>query len=300
MKQIIKDILGIDQRRAQRKLEDLEGLLAAGFPAPFAASVRYLITKERDLEAAGVATKIEGLRAEIAAQGDKEIDIIYSPKPGSAGETVTSDLRPEHGKVLKFTMKKVAATGKDSNWGTVLHLLARDHAIEEGFELGACAGLSACYLGSVPSIRELVTVEGSEALSEVAKQTTARMSSKIRVVSGLFDDVLDMELPTRSRIDFAYIDGHHEKIATLHYLDRFLPHLKPGALVVFDDIYWSDDMNEAWREVTKNPVFSDAVDYGMIGVCLVKDRKDESQPKFWDLRPLVGCTPIQEPKGWEK
>ncbi|MDE5107691.1 MAG: class I SAM-dependent methyltransferase [Trichodesmium sp. St17_bin3_1_1] len=49
-----------------------------------------------------------------------------------------------------------------------------------------------------------------------------------------------------SGMDIADIDGHHEKLATLRYCELIKPMLNPDSVVIFDDIYWSQDMYDAW------------------------------------------------------
>lgn len=39
-------------------------------------------------------------------------------------------------------------------------------------------------------------------------------------------------------VDLAYIDGDHEKVATIRYFERIKPHLNPDAVVIFGDISW--------------------------------------------------------------
>src|SRR6185312_4343070 len=113
-----------------------------------------------------------------------------------------------------------------------------------GLELGACAGISAIYLSSAPQMKSLITVEGSAPLAGLAAESLQPFSHA-RVVNALFDDAIDAELPG-VKLDLAYIDGHHEKVATIHYFNKIRPYLQPGAVVIFDDVSWSRDMREAW------------------------------------------------------
>ena len=278
-------------------MKKVEELLKLGFPKQMKSSMEYLVTGKLDKNANAVAVYAEGRRQEIASEGDKKIPIFYSPKPGSAG----GDARPEPGKELTFTMKQVAATGKSKKWGVVLYLIARDFESNTVFELGACAGISAMYLSSAQSVEKLITVEGSEPLAEIAKESLKKCKYA-RVVNSLFDEAIDLELSAGDKVDLAYIDGHHEKVATIHYLNRLFPFLKGGAVVLFDDVSWSSDMREAWEVVSKNPKFSHAIDFGTIGVCILKTALEdsESNTKYWNLQPILGETKIGDPHGWKK
>ena len=297
MKRVLKKLL--HSMSSRKRLSELETLFRSGLPINFRSALEYLITGEADALADQTASTAEARRAEIAAEGEKSITIWYSPKPGSAGDNADDTNRPLPGKTLEFTMKQIAETGKNRQWGIVLHLLAREFGSTSGIELGACAGISAIYLSSSPSLKRLVTVEGAEALSKIA-EVSLKNRPNAHVVNALFDDAIDQELARpNDSFDLAYIDGHHEKVATIHYLDRLLPKLKGGALVIFDDISWSADMREAWNLLVNRDTFSHSLDLGVIGVCLLKSKSDGNAPtKTWDLQPITGRVPIREPHGW--
>ena len=79
------------------------------------------------------------------------------------------------------------------------------------------------------------------------------------------------------------------KIATINYFNRLLPFLAEKALIVFDDISWSNDMRDAWDILQKRDEFSEAIDLGIIGICILKDKtRTKTTPKNWDLQPIIG------------
>lgn len=186
---------------------------------------------------------------------------------------------------MDFSLTRVAHTGKNMRWGTALHLLARDHKAKKIIELGACAGISACYLSSSPHCTTMMTIEGSQDLAMIAQASVNQMGNKTTVINGLFDDVLDAELPRMTDVDIAFIDGHHERSATIHYYERLKSALSSGAMVIFDDITWSKDMRQMWEEVRTSTDFSDAVDLGVIGICIYQP--SERSPQQWNLASLV-------------
>jgi predicted O-methyltransferase YrrM len=216
--------------------------------------------------------RVENLRAALAARGGETVEILYSPRPGSAGELDRAAERPRHGDVKHFTLEWVARlTSKYKYWGTILYLLSNHCEVGSVLEFGACAGISGAYMLSGETCQRLVTIEGSSALASLAKETLGNHGDhkNFEVLNCLFDDGLDLLLQRGGeKFDMVYIDGHHEKVATLHYLDRTIPLLKEGSLVVFDDIYWSQDMNDAWKIIQGRQGFSTCVDLGEFGVCV--------------------------------
>jgi len=272
----------------------LRNALKNDLPKVAVAPCRYLITGEfPDPESRAVAEAVEARRNEIATSLDGPVEIIYSPKPGSA----TDPSRPKEGNRLFFSPERVASTGKNALWGGFLHLCAREAGARSVIELGTCAGLSAYYLGSAPSVERLITIEGSTALAEIARDTLSALGDKAQVVNATFNDALDELVPACAPIDLAYIDGHHEKVATLTYFERLRPTLSRGALLLFDDISWSQDMRDCWNQICRLPGMSDCIDLGVVGLCIWAP--ESAQARVWDLRPMVGVSGVGKPHGWD-
>ena len=273
----------------------LANAIKDGLPEVVHGPCRYLVTKTfPDAEAQRVADTVEKRRKEIATTLKEPIEIIYSPKPGSADNPE----RPAEGARLLFSAERVANTGKNAQWGIFLYLCAREAGARKGIELGSCAGLSAYYLSLTPSMERLITIEGSAALADVARETLRPLGEKTQVVNALFNAALDDMLPNMKDIDLAYIDGHHEKVATLTYFERLKPVLAPGALVLFDDISWSQDMREGWDAICQMAGMSDCIDLGVVGVCIWNPKADKA--RVWDLRSMVGVSGVGKPHGWDK
>jgi predicted O-methyltransferase YrrM len=285
---------------SRSRMKKLAILLDSNLPQEMRLALEYLVSGKCDAEARTVAKYAEDRRKVIAKQGDKEVPIWYSPKPGSSGTDTGTAARPQPGKVLRFTMARVAKTGKDQKWGTVLYLIARGFESKTALELGSCAGISAIYLSSAPSIKKLITVEGSKALADIARESLKSHRHAI-VVNNLFDEAID-EIPSLAqKIDLAYIDGHHEKVATIHYFNRLFPYLNSRAVVIFDDISWSCDMREAWDILSTRREFSHTMDLGAIGVCTLKTASEDrhTEPIYWNLQTIVGKHSIGNPQGWK-
>lgn len=275
----------------------LRQLLNKGFPVKMLPAADLLLGKIVDEAAKQVADYAEQQRLVIAKKNHLTAQVWYSPKPGSAD---LATLRPQPGKVLNYSASKAAFIGKNRLWATVLHLISREYQAKYAIELGTCVGISAIYLAKQSFMQQLVTVEGSSSLAELAVETLAELPQVV-VLNMMFDDAIDRLLNGPQTIDLAYIDGHHEKIATIHYFKRLQPLFSEGAVVIFDDISWSSDMREAWEELSRNSAFSDVIDFGAIGVCIIKSSSTltESKPKYWDLQPIVGRYPIGKPHGWK-
>ena len=130
-----------------------------------------------------------------------------------------------------------------------------------------------------------------------------RTRPNARVLNQLFDEAINEQSPELGgKIDCAFIDGHHEKVATIHYFNKMLPSLKRGGLVIFDDVSWSHDMREAWKLLSERSEFSHTIDLGAIGVGVLKEASadNDAGPRKWNLQPLTGRYSIGDPEGWKE
>ncbi len=295
MKAAIKKLTHMTTNSA--RMRRFQRLKDEGLPEPIVSAVSFLLSGGERVDK--VISSVESARQEIAKGGSQPVEILYSPKPGSSGSKSTPEIRPEPGVPLNFTMERVARTGKDKTWGSVLYILARESRAEVLLELGTCAGMSAAYLASSEHCKELHTVEGSAALSELARETLQKVTTKAHVYNELFDDALDTLLHDLPHVDLAFIDGHHEKVATIHYWERIAPKMRPGGVVIFDDISWSQDMRDGWIHLSRQPQFYHAADLGAIGVCICGEG-DSHEPIYWDLQPVLGKKKVGNPHGWSK
>ena len=284
----------------QRKIKEGQAAIIQagkdGMPEFFLAPLHTLITQTPPDEIRAELDAVAGIRARIAERGDEEIPIYYSPKPGSLNE----DGSPKHGEVKTFKAKDLALkTSVPAYIGTYLHHLARSAKSKVMLELGSCVGVGAAYLAANPHCTEFFSIEASEGLANIARESVKTVKPNGDVINGLFDPVLDDLLPKlENGIDFAWIDGHHEKLATIHYFERLIPHLNPGALVAFDDIYWSQDMLDGWNDLRLRKGFSHSLDFGPGGICVWEG--GEVEPKQWNLNAYVGSFNWQAkiPAGW--
>lgn len=60
------------------------------------------------------------------------------------------------------------------------------------------------------------------------------------------------------------------------YHQRILPHLLPGALLIFDDIAWNDGMARAWDTIAAHPSNALAANLGQCGVCVTAEASPAS------------------------
>lgn len=162
---------------------------------------------------------------------------------------------------------------KKADWCLLLMLLTRKLRPDRVLELGSCVGISGAYLAAGLHLNGhggLVTLEGAPALAERARLHLDELglAGCAEVITGLFRDTLQPVLHRVGAVNLAFVDGHHDEQATQDYFDVLLDHLSRPAVVVFDDIRWSDGMTRAWEALARHPEVSVSVDLERVGICV--------------------------------
>lgn len=253
---------------------------------------KRLIGGDRNL-----GVKVEQLRESIVSSNDgQKVKTFGSPHSNS-------DLFDENGDVIPggyndHDVKGVAKTGTSAFGGIQLKKIVDVFGSGNVIELGTNTGLSGCYFLSSKNTECLVTIEGSPDLCCIAESNLKQIGSNFELMNCLFDDAISQMEETERRFKYAFIDGQHEKRATLHYMERLIPLMEEGGIMIFDDIYWSEDMNDAWKEIKADDRYDMCLDFGWRGVCRLKSGDSQiSKNLFFDLTKYHGVPRIHRP-GW--
>lgn len=171
---------------------------------------------------------------------------------------------------VEVPLKDMASIGVKRDKAEIIYTLFKDLNPKVILELGTCCGFSSSYFSLFAPSAKIFSIEGAPSIAKIARENHAFFGLKnIEVLEGRFDIVLPKLLPNLPKIDFAFIDGHHDKEATLQYFKQILPFMNKGGVMLFDDIAWSEGMKEAWREIVLTKSFSKSKDFGKIGAIWV-------------------------------
>jgi predicted O-methyltransferase YrrM len=153
----------------------------------------------------------------------------------------------------------------------LLYRIVADLQPQNITELGTCLGVTTIYLQKAAPAAKVYTLEGSPETAAVAKQTFQIAGlNNIELITGNFDDTLPGIIDSLDKIDFIFVDGNHQKDATLQYFNWCLPKVHENTLLIFDDIYWSEGMKQAWAEIKSHPEVTVTVDLFWIGLVYFK------------------------------
>lgn len=169
-------------------------------------------------------------------------------------------------------VRTYCAASKRQRPATLLFQLIREFEPATVLELGTNIGISAAYQSAALEVNgtgRLFTIELSPLRVERARELHHSLGlSNGTFVTGRFSDTLDDVLEQAGPLDYVFIDGHHDREATLVYFDQIWPHMTDDCIVVFDDIRWSSGMKSAWRTIQQDKRIKIAVDLVGVGLCV--------------------------------
>jgi predicted O-methyltransferase YrrM len=173
------------------------------------------------------------------------------------------------------TVAEACAASKPPDAARFLYWLVREFAPNRAIELGTNLGISSAYQAAALSQNadggRIVTLESSPYRQRLARELHARVGLRnVDYRLGLFADTLDAAVSELGPIDFAFIDGHHQCEPTLDYFERVWRFARDEAVLVFDDIHWSEGMERAWQSICDDARVALAVDLYAVGVCVVR------------------------------
>ena len=183
----------------------------------------------------------------------------------------------------KNRTKKISQIAKNAlkspRLAQLIYRLAHNQQPQNSIELGTCLGITSAYLAKAQPNCKVLTIEGCPKTAAVAAQNFADLNlNNIELQVGNFNDILPKAIAKADKLDFVYIDGNHTKAATLNYFNWCLPKIHESSMLIFDDIYWSEGMKEAWQEIKNHPQVTVTIDLFWIGLVFFK--KDQAKEHF--------------------
>lgn len=143
-------------------------------------------------------------------------------------------------------------------------------------ELGTSLGLNTLYMARVNKNASVISIEGSKTLSDFASQLARKNKvNNIRFINARFEDAFPQLIQEIDKLDVLYVDGNHTYEATLTYFKQALQKKHKHSVFIFDDIYWSKGMTEAWEEIKKDPAVCLSIDTFYFGIVFFKEELKE-------------------------
>lgn len=145
-------------------------------------------------------------------------------------------------------------------------------------EIGTSLGLGTSAIKIGNDNAAITTLEGCPETSKIAQDLFDENNfNAIDIIQGDFSKTLSKSTENK-QFDLIYFDGNHTKQATLNYFEECLKTIHNDSFFIFDDIYWTAEMQEAWSIIKKHPKVTVTVDVFYFGIVFF--RKEQVKEHF--------------------
>lgn len=170
---------------------------------------------------------------------------------------------------IKRQVSEIAgSSARGAKFGALLYRLAGGLQAQNILEMGTNLGISSIYLMKGRPQAHMLTLEGSEAISSVAKENLNKFNLHPDIRIGEFSHSLENISWENYKPDFIFIDGNHRQNPTVTYFKFLMERAADQAVFIFDDIHWSPGMEAAWEIIRSDERVQISIDlYGM-GICI--------------------------------
>ncbi|MCX2745757.1 class I SAM-dependent methyltransferase [Mangrovivirga sp. M17] len=177
---------------------------------------------------------------------------------------------------LKSNKRKIKNIAKTSTSSFHIRKIIYNYIIQYKpecvLELGTNLGVTTLLMSEGSSLYggQIYSFEGSDSLSKLALKAFKNFGAdNIKVIKGNLDSTLPSYLKAfDKKIDFVYMDANHTYEATINYLNTIYPYLNENSAVLIGDIYWSEGMKKAWKEICSSGMFNTKLDFYHSGLLM--------------------------------
>jgi predicted O-methyltransferase YrrM len=210
--------------------------------------------------------RVESLRQQLLK--DKS---VLNIKDFGAGSSVA--------KTDKRTIASIAHNAaKSKKYSQLLFRTVKKYQPETILELGTSLGICTSYLALAKPGSKVITLEGATEVAAVAKNNFKSLGlQNVSITEGNFDNTLLSVISPLSSVDFAFVDGNHRLEPTLKYFHELLSKTTSNSIMIFDDIHWSREMEQAWETIREHPSVRCTIDLFFAGIVFFREEFREKQ-----------------------
>jgi predicted O-methyltransferase YrrM len=158
-------------------------------------------------------------------------------------------------------------------WGRFLMRTVRELAPRSCLELGTGFGISAAYQAAALELNgggSLTTLEGAKEWADIAERGFSELGlARVETLVGPIEQTFAAAAGS-GPFDYVFVDAEHSEQAIRSYFHLMAPHLSPGAVVVFDDIDWSEGTWRSWQAVRRHERVVRSASLGRMGVAIIR------------------------------
>jgi predicted O-methyltransferase YrrM len=156
-----------------------------------------------------------------------------------------------------------------------LYFLARDLRPEHVLECGTGYGGSSLHILAALEDADhghLHTVELDPTRRRLAQEAIDRFfpgTQRLTSLGGSFADVLPEVVESIGPLDLVFEDGPHTPEVTLNVFHQLVDAVRPGGVLIFDDVQHEKGNNRAWSEIKGDPRVAASLEInGRLGLCV--------------------------------
>ena len=137
-------------------------------------------------------------------------------------------------------------------------------------------GLTTAYLSKVDKNIKVYSFEGCDETAKIAQENFEKLAlENIEIIVGNIDETLPEKLNKTAHLDFVFFDANHRYEPTIRYFQQCLEKSHDESCFIFDDIYWSEEMKQAWQTIQNHKSVSISIDLFWVGIVFFRKK----QPK---------------------
>ena len=160
----------------------------------------------------------------------------------------------------KRQIKDIAKTsGTSHKRSKLLFRLMTYLNVQNALEFGTSLGIGTYSMALGNQNASIRSIEGCPEISRFTSDKFEQLNiNNVQVVNKVFSSALqDFK---QNQFDLVFIDGHHDKEATIQYFQQLLLNAHNDSVFIFDDIHWSKGMTEAWDSIKNHPEVTVTID----------------------------------------
>lgn len=172
-------------------------------------------------------------------------------------------------------MAKTSSSSKKE--AELLYRISKYFNFNTILELGTSLGMGTYAFALGNKDANITTIEGCTNTSNFTKIQFQKLNINNTVfkIGAFASETKNID---KTFLDCIYFDGHHNKDATIQYFEALLPKADNDSVFIFDDIYWSKGMTEAWDYIKAHQAVTVSVDCFYLG--FVFFRKEQAKEHF--------------------
>jgi predicted O-methyltransferase YrrM len=229
-----------------------------GIHSPFVFDlVSRVFKKETD---PAIISTVEKIRTKLISDRRK----ILVRDLGAGSQT----LKPQS----RFISEIARHSPVSRKYGRLLSNLAGEFGKPLIIELGTSFGISTMYMAASCKDSTVYTIEGCSEIAAIAKENfTEAGLTNIKIFEGSFDKVLPDLFKDGAKPGLIFIDGNHRKEAVIKYFNMLAEISGNKTAVIIDDINYSKEMGEAWKEIKLHKKISVSIDICRMGILFFRE-----------------------------